>query len=256
MNYRTLGNTGLQVSELALGGLFQASALMMGWIGTVELAAHGIAIEVAGLAFMVHLGLSNAATVRIGRAEGEGDPVSLRDGALVAIAMSLVFGLAVVALVTAVAVPVATAAVMLLSTFLIWLVWRLLDRWRKGIHRWIDAEDRGILGAGEVPSLDAEATVHRGGGVGIAGIVDGKAGGLHRGRGGLGGAEVGGPDEFPGRGEAEEDAVGGDDGLESVTQDGVGNGDFLLSSHGSFLTGLRGRRWRRRWPGPVRPACV
>ena len=86
------------LTGLAEGGLFQASALMMGWIGTVELAAHGIAIEVAGLAFMVHLGLSNAATVRIGRAEGEGDPVSLRDGALVAIAMSLVFGLAVVAL--------------------------------------------------------------------------------------------------------------------------------------------------------------
>ncbi|CAM5307517.1 hypothetical protein SSTU70S_05481 [Stutzerimonas stutzeri] len=41
-----------------------------------------------------------------------------------------------------------------------------------------------------------------------------------------------------------------------VTQDGVGNADFLLSSHGSFLTGLRGRQWQRRWPGPVRPACV
>jgi len=86
------------LTGLAEGGLFQASALMMGWIGTVELAAHGIAIEVAGLAFMVHLGLSNAATVRIGRAEGEGDAIGLRDGAVVAIAMSLVFGLAVVAL--------------------------------------------------------------------------------------------------------------------------------------------------------------
>lgn len=85
------------LTGLAEGGLFNASALMMGWVGTVELAAHGIAIEVAALAFMVHLGLSNAATVRVGHAEGRGDFAGLRDGAVAAIAMSLVFGLVVVA---------------------------------------------------------------------------------------------------------------------------------------------------------------
>ncbi|MCV2873449.1 MATE family efflux transporter [Defluviimonas sp. WL0050] len=85
------------LTGLAEGGLFNASALMMGWVGTVELAAHGIAIEVAALAFMVHLGLSNAATVRVGHAEGRGDFVGLRDGAVAAIAMSLLFGLVVVA---------------------------------------------------------------------------------------------------------------------------------------------------------------
>jgi MATE family multidrug resistance protein len=61
------------VTGLAESGLFIAAAMMMGWIGTIELAAHGIAMEIAALAFMFHLGLSNAATVRIGRAEGEGD---------------------------------------------------------------------------------------------------------------------------------------------------------------------------------------
>ncbi len=85
------------LTGLAEGGLFNASALMMGWVGTVELAAHGIALEAAALAFMVHLGLSNAATVRVGRAEGEGNPASLRDGALTAIVMSVGFGLLVVA---------------------------------------------------------------------------------------------------------------------------------------------------------------
>ncbi|MGB3315965.1 MAG: MATE family efflux transporter [Albidovulum sp.] len=85
------------LTGLAEGGLFNASTLMMGWIGTVELAAHGIAIEVTALAFMVHLGLSNAATVRAGHAEGRGDFAGLRDGAVAAIAMSLVFGLLVVA---------------------------------------------------------------------------------------------------------------------------------------------------------------
>jgi multidrug resistance protein, MATE family len=86
------------VTGLAESGLFQATALMMGWIGTVELAAHGIAMEVAALAFMVHLGLSNAATVRAGRADGAGDRQSLRDGGKVAIALSAGFGVAIVAL--------------------------------------------------------------------------------------------------------------------------------------------------------------
>jgi MATE family multidrug resistance protein len=86
------------VTGLAESGLFQATALMMGWIGTVELAAHGITMEVAALSFMVHLGLSNAATVRAGRADGAGDAQSLRDGAKVAIALSACFGVAMVVL--------------------------------------------------------------------------------------------------------------------------------------------------------------
>ncbi len=86
------------VTSLSEAGLFQATALMMGWIGTVELAAHGIAMEVAALAFMVHLGLSNATTVRTGRAEGAGDAQALRDGARVAIALSVFFGLCMITL--------------------------------------------------------------------------------------------------------------------------------------------------------------
>ena len=86
------------LTGLAEGGLFQASALMMGWIGTRELAAHGIALEITALTFMVHLGLSNAATVRAGRAVGARNPQALRDGAVVAIALSAVFGGAMVVL--------------------------------------------------------------------------------------------------------------------------------------------------------------
>ena len=86
----------MSVTGLAEAGLFSAVSLMMGWIGTVELAAHGIAMEAAALAFMAHLGLSNAATVLVGRAEGAGDIRGLRDVSLVAIVMSAVFGLVVV----------------------------------------------------------------------------------------------------------------------------------------------------------------
>lgn len=94
------------LTGLAESGMFQASALMMGWIGTVELAAHGIAMEVAALAFMVHLGLSNAVTIRTAHADGAGDRDAMRDGALVGIALSVLFGVAMVVLFLAVPEPI------------------------------------------------------------------------------------------------------------------------------------------------------
>ena len=81
--------TGL--TGLAESGMFVAAAVMMGWIGKVELAAHGIALEITALSFMVHLGLSNAATVRVGRAMGEGDVVAMRRAGLAATVLSLAF---------------------------------------------------------------------------------------------------------------------------------------------------------------------
>ena len=78
------------LTGLAEGGLFHASALMMGWIGTVELAAHGIALEVAALSFMLHVGLSSAATIRVARFEGRTEWPALRRAAGVAVALSLV----------------------------------------------------------------------------------------------------------------------------------------------------------------------
>ena len=77
------------LTGLAESSIFQAAALMMGWIGTVPLAAHGIALEITALAFMVHVGISNAATIRTGRADGAGDTRGLREGAKVAILLSL-----------------------------------------------------------------------------------------------------------------------------------------------------------------------
>ena len=76
--------------------LFSASALMMGWLGTVPLAAHGIAVSVAGLTFMAHLGLSNAATIRVGNALGRSDKVHMVRGALVVTMASLLIAVATV----------------------------------------------------------------------------------------------------------------------------------------------------------------
>lgn len=79
------------LTSLAEGGLFSASAVMMGWIGAIELAAHGIAIQLASLTFMVHIGFSQAATVRAGRALGRRDELSLRRGGITAIGMSALY---------------------------------------------------------------------------------------------------------------------------------------------------------------------
>ena len=91
------------LTSLAEGGLFSASAVMMGWIGAIELAAHGVAIQLASLTFMVHIGFSQAATVRAGRALGRRDELSLRRGGITAIGMSALF--AVLTSVVFLAVP-------------------------------------------------------------------------------------------------------------------------------------------------------
>jgi multidrug resistance protein, MATE family len=86
------------LTSLAEGGMFEASAIMMGWVGTVQLAAHGIALQAAALTFMVHLGLSNATTVRTALASGSGDAVAVRRGGRVAIGLSMMFAVIVVIL--------------------------------------------------------------------------------------------------------------------------------------------------------------
>ncbi len=90
------------LTGLAEGGLFQASALMMGWLGTVELAAHGIAMQAASLGFMLHVGLSSAATIRTARFDGSGNAVALRQGAVVALGLSFAVAVLVIAIFLAV----------------------------------------------------------------------------------------------------------------------------------------------------------
>ncbi|WP_428515719.1 MATE family efflux transporter [Roseovarius sp.] len=97
------------ITSLAEVGLFAASTVMMGWLGTIALAAHGIALQVSSLTFMVHVGLSNAATIRAGNAFGRGDGPGLRDGAKVVLALSGIFALVTVVLFLAVPEPMIAA---------------------------------------------------------------------------------------------------------------------------------------------------
>lgn len=81
----------ISITILAEVGIFVLSSIMMGWLGVVPLAAHGIAMQLASIAFMVPLGMSQAATVRIGRAFGRGDTLGLNRAAVAAMSVCLAF---------------------------------------------------------------------------------------------------------------------------------------------------------------------
>jgi MATE family multidrug resistance protein len=72
-------------------GAFALVALMMGWIGTREMAGHQIAINLASLTFMVPLGVGDAGSVLVGQAVGRGDPEGTRGAARAALACGVTF---------------------------------------------------------------------------------------------------------------------------------------------------------------------
>ncbi len=59
-----------EISEI---GMFLVITLMMGLLGTTALAANAVAAQFCAIAFATTIGLSQAATVRVGRAIGSGD---------------------------------------------------------------------------------------------------------------------------------------------------------------------------------------
>lgn len=84
----------ISVTVLAEVSLFTAASLLMGNIGTLQLAAHGIAMQLTSIAFMIPLGLSQAATVRIGIAHGRNDFSNLVRAAVTVVAISCIISLA------------------------------------------------------------------------------------------------------------------------------------------------------------------
>ncbi|MCG2634968.1 MAG: MATE family efflux transporter [Gammaproteobacteria bacterium] len=65
-------------SILLEAGLFAAVAISMGQFGQLPMAAHQIAANFTGMAFMLPLGLSGAIAVRVGQAAGAGNRVQAR----------------------------------------------------------------------------------------------------------------------------------------------------------------------------------
>ncbi|HVU34340.1 MAG TPA: MATE family efflux transporter [Opitutaceae bacterium] len=77
---------------------FSLSTVMVGWLGSVPLAAHQIAITCASMSFMFPLGLAMATSVRVSRVVGAGERHRLRPIAFGAMALGIgmtgTFGLA------------------------------------------------------------------------------------------------------------------------------------------------------------------
>ena len=99
------------VSILAEFGLFSMSAIMMGWFGTIPLAAHGIVMQVISISFMVPLGLSQVATIRLGLAKGRGSAEEVTMAGRAVLIVGLGFALVITLLLV-------TAAAPMLSLFL------------------------------------------------------------------------------------------------------------------------------------------
>jgi MATE family multidrug resistance protein len=74
---------------------FASMNIIAGWIGGLAVAAWAIVLNVAAIVFMVPLGLSTGAAVRVGRAYGARDPAGVVRAGLIAFAVTGVFGVLV-----------------------------------------------------------------------------------------------------------------------------------------------------------------
>ena len=122
--------TPIGLTILAEVGLFTAAAMLMGLLGTDEVAAHAIALQCASLAFMVPLGLGIAATVRVGIAYGRGDTEGVRKAGWTSFVMGtgfmavsalafLLFGPAIVTFFLDPSIPANKNALTLAASFLV-----------------------------------------------------------------------------------------------------------------------------------------
>ncbi len=90
-------------------GAFATIGLLMGYLGTREVAAHQIALNLASLTFMVPLGISAAAAVRVGHAVGRGDAVGARRSAWAASVLGVLFMISMAVVLLTVPGPLARA---------------------------------------------------------------------------------------------------------------------------------------------------
>lgn len=70
---------------------FSVAAIMIGWMGTIQLAAHQIAINLASITYMISLGIAAAATIRVGNQLGQKDFKTMRNAALTCFIMAIGF---------------------------------------------------------------------------------------------------------------------------------------------------------------------
>jgi MATE family multidrug resistance protein len=73
------------------GIAFSIGAIMMGWLGEVQLAAHQVAIGLASFTYMISLGISQANTIRVSHQMGVNDFKALKRAAFASTHLVLAF---------------------------------------------------------------------------------------------------------------------------------------------------------------------
>ena len=73
------------------GIAFSIGAIMMGWLGEVQLAAHQVAIGLASFTYMISLGISQANTIRVSHQMGVSDFKALKRAAFASTHLVLAF---------------------------------------------------------------------------------------------------------------------------------------------------------------------
>lgn len=91
--FRAIHRIGIPIGLFILleVGVFAGSAQIMGYVGTLQLAAHQIALQLASIAFMVPLGIGQAVTVRVALAHGRDEPGAVRNAGLAGMALATGF---------------------------------------------------------------------------------------------------------------------------------------------------------------------
>ena len=72
-------------------GVFMTAGILMGLLGAAALGAHQLVLNCAGITFMVPLGISQAATVRVAAELGAGRPCAARRAGVVALGLGIGF---------------------------------------------------------------------------------------------------------------------------------------------------------------------
>lgn len=83
--------TPIALTIVAEGALFTASSIMIGWLGTLPLAGHGVALQIASLTFMVPVGMAVAAMTRVSLAAGRGDHQAVGRAGWTSLGVTMVF---------------------------------------------------------------------------------------------------------------------------------------------------------------------
>ncbi len=91
--YRQVWRVGLPVglTVVAESGLFLAAQMLMLSLGTLQVAAHAVALQIIAVAFMIPLGVGQAGQVRVGQHYGAGDAEGVRRAGWVAMALGCGF---------------------------------------------------------------------------------------------------------------------------------------------------------------------